>query len=102
MGNTLDLDALLGQAKTLKVKIGGQEHELRHADALTPAEFAKLARLGKAFQAAQTDEQLEAALGAVDEFLRIVGGDWALGLPMRAKLAIVRFWGDETGAAPKN
>lgn len=102
MGDTtLNLDELFGQAKTLKVRYGGAEYELRHADALTPAEFARLARLGKQFQEAQGDDELEKALGALDEFLKIVGGDWALHLPMRAKMAIVQFWGEQN-AVSKN
>lgn len=102
---TLDLDALLGEAKRLKVRVDGAEYELRHADALTPPEFARLARLGRELQGAEQDEAaLERSLGAIDEFLRIVGGEWALGLPMRAKMAILQFWGRETGAgnAEKN
>lgn len=102
MSDILDLDALIGQSKTLRVRVGGQEYALKHADALTPPEFARLMRLGKSLQNAQDESQLESALGALDEFLQTVGGEWALSLPMRAKFAIIQFWGEQTGAAPKN
>jgi hypothetical protein len=76
----LDLDELFGQARAVKVKYGGREHELLRLEAMGPLEVVKFKKMYAqanelqmaSIQDDMTEDQAKAIVSMFDEMLQMI------------------------------
>lgn len=101
----LDLDALFGQARTVKVKFGGKKYELVRVEALGPRAISQFQKLQKKSNQLQmknldgeiSDQQETDIIALFDQMLGMLCQDLPLSeIPFAAKARTLEFYVMET------
>lgn len=102
--NVLDLNALFGQGKTVKVKArNGRIYELLRMEAISPREAVRFQRLQSKAARLQgageelSDEQADELVGVFDDLLTILCADLPVTeMEFMEKMAVIQFYMEQT------
>lgn len=104
----LDLDDLLGQASSIKVKWNGREYELLRMESVSPKQAVKFQKLQARANRLQTNGESTEEADAVelenvmDEMLGMLCKDLPLTeIPFGMKMRIVTFYGEQAQGKKK-
>lgn len=97
----LDLDELLGQSRSIKVKLQGNEYPMQHIRTLSPEALAQFLHYQQVLEKERPSDDPDSLVRmseAIDGMLGIVCPELAkMGLSFMAKMQVMAFYGEAVG-----